>query len=116
MYNSKFSKIRRKELANSRVLINIFLCFRIRVKKKLLKNEQRTNNTKKPVLGRTTAPAKRSRSVTRLKREFEELGVDMSGTENANFTRTETDRSRSRFVINLLTLLLKWKISEEWPI
>jgi len=32
--------------------------------------------------------------VTRLKREFEELGVDMSGTENANFTRTETDRSR----------------------
>jgi hypothetical protein len=32
----------------------------------------------------------------RLKREFEELGVDMSGTEDANFTKTETSRSRSR--------------------
>ena len=74
----------------------MLLIFRIRIKKKLLKNEQRTSNTKKPVMGRTTAPAKRSRSVSKLKREFQELGVDMSGTENANFTRTETDRSRSR--------------------
>ena len=71
------------------------LASKIRIKKKLLKNEQRLNNTKKPVMGRTTAPKKRGRSVSRLKREFEDLGVDMSGTENANFTKTE-ERSSSR--------------------
>ena len=71
------------------------LASKIRIKKKLLKNEQRTNNTKKPVMGRTTAPLKRQRSVSRLKREFEELGVDMTGTEDANFTRTN-ERTRSR--------------------
>jgi hypothetical protein len=41
------------------------LASKIRVKKKLLKNEQRTNNTKKPVMGRMTAPVKRGRSVSR---------------------------------------------------
>ncbi len=41
------------------------LAAKIRIKKKLLKNEQRTINTKKPVMGRTTAPLKRGRSVSR---------------------------------------------------
>ena len=51
------------------------LAGRIRTKKKLMKNEQRLNNTKKPTLPRTTEPKKRERSVSRLKREFEELEV-----------------------------------------
>ena len=51
---------------------------KIREKKKLMKNEQRLNNTKKPVIPRTAEPKARERSVKRLKREFEELGVDMS--------------------------------------
>jgi len=43
------------------------LASKIRIKKKLLKNEQRTNNTKKPVMARTTAPKKRGRSVSRCR-------------------------------------------------
>ncbi len=55
------------------------LAVKIRTKKKLMKNEQRINNTKKPTMPRTTEPKKRERSVSRLKREFEDLGVDMTG-------------------------------------
>merc|ERR1712106_760623 len=38
---------------------------------------------------------KRERSVSRLRGEFEELGVDMSGTKDANFARNPS-KSRSR--------------------
>ena len=41
------------------------LAVKIRTKKKLMKNEQKLNNTKKPVLPRTTEPKKRERSVSR---------------------------------------------------
>ena len=58
------------------------LAGKIRIKKKLMKNDQRIDNSKnKPVMPRTTEPAKRSRSVSRLKKEFTELGVDMTGTK-----------------------------------
>jgi len=64
------------------------LAEKIRTKKKLMKNEQRLEGTKKPRLPRTSEPKKRERSVSRLKREFEDLGVDMTGTDDANFTQT----------------------------
>lgn len=54
------------------------LALKIREKKKLMKNDQIMNNTKKPRLPRTSEPKARSRSVKRLKREFTELGVDMA--------------------------------------
>jgi nucleolar GTP-binding protein len=69
------------------------LASKIRVKKKLMKNDQKMNNTKKPVVPRTTLAKKRERSVSRLKGEFKELGVDMDGTGDANFTKT---RKRGR--------------------
>ena len=63
------------------------LAEKIREKKKLMKNERRMNNTKKPVVPRTAEPKKRERSVSRLKKEFEDLGVDMTGTEEAGFAK-----------------------------
>jgi len=69
------------------------LASKIRVKKKLMKNDQKMNNTKKPVVPRTTIAKNRERSVSRLKGEFKELGVDMDGTGDANFTKT---RKRGR--------------------
>lgn len=71
------------------------LAVKIRTKKKLMKNEQRITRTKKPILPRTSEPKNRDRSVSRLKREFSELGVDMSGTYDANFAQTGS-RSRSK--------------------
>ena len=58
--------------------------------------------TNKPITPRTTEPAKRGRSVSRLKKEFTELGVDMTGTGDAKFANTPNSgdkrkaRSKSR--------------------
>ena len=52
-----------------------------------------TDNTKnKPVMPRTTEAVKRSRSVSRLKKEFSDLGVDMTGTDDAKFANTPNKR------------------------
>jgi len=75
------------------------LAGRIRVKKQMMKQDQFIDNTTKPVMPRNTLARKRERSVSKLKREFEELGVDMKDTDNAHFTRTNlsaTGRSTSR--------------------
>lgn len=75
------------------------LASKIRIKKKLMKNDQRIDNTKKPVMPRTTEAHKRTRSVSRLKKEFTELGVDMTGTEEAKFANLPNKRkarSKSR--------------------
>merc|ERR550539_970389 len=75
------------------------LASKIRVKKKLMKNDQKIDNTKKPVVPRNTIARKRERSVSRLKGEFETLGVDMKGTGDANFTKTKGGkRGRSESV------------------
>jgi len=73
------------------------LASKIRVKKKLMKNDQKMDNTKKPTVPRTSTAKKRERSVSRLKGEFEELGVDMTGTDDANFAKTKK-RGRSASV------------------
>merc|ERR1719447_2083615 len=73
------------------------LAGKIRIKKKLMKNDRKIDRTNKPILARTTEPVKRSRSVSRLKKEFTELGVDMTGTEDAKFANTPNKRkSRSK--------------------
>ena len=41
---------------------------------------------------RTTEAVKRSRSVSRLKKEFTDLGVDMTGTDDAKFANTPNKR------------------------
>lgn len=66
----------------------------IREKKAIMKDEARLQKAStKPVMPRNTAPRVRDRSVSRLRAEMEELGVDMEDTENAHFTKT---RGRAR--------------------
>jgi len=71
------------------------LAKKIRYKKACLKEERIIDRTTKPVMPRNTVAKKRERSVSKLKREFEELGVDMKDTKGAHFTRTGA-RSESR--------------------
>nr|CAG4645402.1 EOG090X02QX [Lynceus sp. MCZ IZ 141354] len=68
------------------------LASKIREKKKIIAIESRIGRSgNKPVLPR--AGRKRERSVSRLREEMENLGVDMSGTDEAHFTRS---RSKSK--------------------
>ncbi|XP_011299669.1 probable nucleolar GTP-binding protein 1 [Fopius arisanus] len=70
------------------------LAKQIREKRAIDADEARVNKAStKPVMPRTAAAKTRSRSVTRLREQMEELGVDMDNTENAHFTKT---RGRSR--------------------
>ncbi|KAJ8675582.1 hypothetical protein QAD02_011368 [Eretmocerus hayati] len=72
------------------------LAKQIREKKIIMKEESKVNKqSTKPVIPRTAAARSRDRSVSRLRNEMEELGVDMEDTENAHFTKT---RKRSRSV------------------
>ncbi len=72
------------------------LASKIRVKKKLMKNDRRIDRTNKPTLTRRAEPKVRERSVSRLKREFTELGVDMTGTEDTHFATQKAKKRRSR--------------------
>ena len=68
----------------------------IRAKRFHLRDERRLDNTKnKSTIPRHKQPRVRDRSVTKLKETMENLGVDMSGTEKANFTKTVVDTRRS---------------------
>ncbi|KAK9687460.1 NOGCT domain protein [Popillia japonica] len=70
------------------------LALQIRNKKAIMRDESRVNKqNKKPTMPRTTTAKGRERSVTKLRSQMEDLGVDMSGTDNAHFTKT---RGRSR--------------------
>ena len=70
------------------------LANKIREKKKIISIESKMRTGVKPPLPR--AARKRERSVSRLRCEFEELGVDMSGTEKAHFARFARSTSKSR--------------------
>ncbi|XP_067004052.2 nucleolar GTP-binding protein 1 [Anabrus simplex] len=74
------------------------LARQIRDKKILMKQEASIQkNSTKPVLPRTSAAKVRGRTTKRLREEMTNLGVDMSETENAHFTRTPSRvRSLSR--------------------
>ena len=70
------------------------LAGKIREKKAIIAIESRIGRSGgKPVIPR--AGRKRERSVSRLRTEFEDLGVDMSGKGGAHFARTKS-RSTSR--------------------
>jgi len=71
------------------------LAGKIRVKKAKMKADQWIDQTKKPTLTRVSVAKKRERSVSRLKQEFEDLGVTGLETENpeSHFNRA---RSASR--------------------
>ncbi|XP_015514352.1 nucleolar GTP-binding protein 1 [Neodiprion pinetum] len=72
------------------------LAKQIRDRKAIMKDEARiAKASTKPVMPRTAGSKVRDRSVTKLRDQMEDLGVDMEGTENANFTRTRK-RSRSQ--------------------
>jgi len=73
------------------------LAGKIRHKKALLKTDQYIDNTRKPTLGRVSVAKKRERSVGRLKKEFEELGVTDLEVDNpeTHFNRAKS-ASRSR--------------------
>ncbi|XP_053621437.1 nucleolar GTP-binding protein 1 [Plodia interpunctella] len=72
------------------------LAQQIRNKKAILKDESRlSKQSTKPVMPRTARARARGRSAARLRGEMEELGVDMSDTQEAHFTRARA-RSRSR--------------------
>nr|CAG4641533.1 EOG090X02QX [Eurycercus lamellatus] len=69
------------------------LANKIREKKKIITIEGRIGRSGgKPVMPRVGR--KRERSVSRLRSEFETLGVDMSGTEGAHFARSTSRSSR----------------------
>jgi len=70
------------------------LAGKIRYKKAVMKQERMIDNTTKPTMPRNTVAKKRERSVSKLKREFEDLGVDMKDTDGAHFTRTSRSVSR----------------------
>jgi len=69
---------------------------KIRIKKKLMKNDRKIDRTNKPITPRTTERAKRSRSVSRLKTEFTGLGVDMTGTGDAKFANTPNSANKRK--------------------
>ncbi|KAK2587318.1 hypothetical protein KPH14_003037 [Odynerus spinipes] len=72
----------------------VALAKQIREKKIIMKDEARIQKAStKPVMPRTAAAKLRDRSVSKLKEQMEDLGIDMEETENAHFTKT---RSRSR--------------------
>ena len=72
------------------------LALEIRNKKAIMKEESRVNKqSKKPTMPRTSLAKGRDRSVKKLRSQMQDLGVDMSGTENAHFTKTKRSRSKS---------------------
>lgn len=67
------------------------LARKIKDKKALLKFEQRMNNTTKPKLPRTAK--RRERSLSRLRSEQRELGVDIDSDEEGNYFDNAVDTS-----------------------
>ncbi|XP_011177879.1 nucleolar GTP-binding protein 1 [Zeugodacus cucurbitae] len=68
----------------------------IRGKRFQLRDDRRLASKKnKPAIPRHKQPKVRDRSVAKLRETMQNLGVDMSGTENANFTKSVVDLRRS---------------------
>jgi len=68
----------------------------IRTKRFMLRDERRLQSKKnKSAIPRHKMPKIKDRSVDKLKNTMENLGVDMSGTETANFTKKVIDTRRS---------------------
>lgn len=64
------------------------LAKQIREKKIIMRDEARiTKASTKPIIPRTSGAKVRDRSVSKLKREMEDLGVDMENTENVSLVQ-----------------------------
>lgn len=73
---------------------------KIRTKRFLLRDEKRLQPRKnKPIIPRHKQPKVRDRSVNKLVETMENLGVDMSGSENANFTKSVMDLRRGQIAV-----------------
>jgi nucleolar GTP-binding protein len=82
------------------------LAGKIRRKKGEMKTDQWIDQTKKPTLTRTSVAKKRERSVSRLKQEFETLGVTglADDGEDAHFNRAARSASRGQVQAKRLKL------------
>lgn len=68
----------------------------IRTKRFLLRDDRRLESKKnKSVIPRHKMPRVKERNVDKLRQTMEKLGVDMSGTEKANFTKNVVSTTRS---------------------
>lgn len=68
----------------------------IREKRFILRDDRRLENKKnKSTIPRNKQPRVKDRSVSKLRDTMEKLGVDMSGTEQANFTKSVVSTTRS---------------------
>lgn len=68
----------------------------IRTKRFLLRDDRRLESKKnKSVIPRHKMPRVKERNVDKLRQTMENLGVDMSGTEKANFTKNVVSTTRS---------------------
>lgn len=72
------------------------LAMKIREKKAIMRDESRIiKQCTKPKLPRTSAAKTRGRSVSRLRNEMENLGVDMNETDDAHFTRATKGKAKT---------------------
>ncbi|XP_034477865.1 nucleolar GTP-binding protein 1 [Drosophila innubila] len=72
----------------------------IRGKRFELRDEKRLSHRKnKPIIPRNKQPKVRDRSVNKLVETMEGLGVDMSGNEKANFTKSVVDLRRGTVAV-----------------
>lgn len=68
----------------------------IRTKRFMLRDERRlSSNKNNSAIPRHKMPKIKDRNVDQLKNTLQNLGVDMSGTENANFTKKVIDTKRT---------------------
>ncbi|XP_037948030.1 nucleolar GTP-binding protein 1 [Teleopsis dalmanni] len=78
----------------------------IRGKRFHLRDDKRLSSKKnKPVMPRNKQAKVRDRSVSKLRETMQNLGVDMSGTENANFTKSVVDIRRGLVPVGSKKLL-----------
>jgi len=76
----------------------------IRGKRFELRDEKRLSHRKnKPIIPRNKQPKVRDRSVNKLVETMEGLGVDMSGNEKANFTKSVVDLRRGTVAVGSKT-------------
>lgn len=74
----------------------------IRAKRFILRDNKRlAPRADKPKIPRHKLPHVRERKVDNLKNTMEDLGVDMSGTENANFTKSQVSTVKRKSLLGV---------------
>lgn len=87
------------------------LAKQIREKKAIMKDEARIlKASTKPVMPRTATSKVRDRSVSKLKEQMEELGVDMEDTKNVSVKIPSTIKK----IILILPLMIPQLLYDSW--